>query len=173
MKTIVKTVVALAMLSGVAQAADKVNDQGLYAGAGLGVMATDDHGDAGLGLSLRAGAALDSVLKGLGIQFELNKSLSDPEHNYNNNFRDNDIEVLTLGTYATFDIAIPNTKATLRPKIGVILPNLDDNIDSRDVILSSGFGMTYAIDSSVRLYADYTVLGEAISNYSAGLEFKF
>lgn len=169
MKTIVKSVLALAMLSGVSQAAEKkVEDQGLYAGAGIGVMATDDNGDAGLGLSLRAGAALDKVLKGLGVQIELNKSLSDPERPNNR-----DIDVMTLGAYATFDIKIPDSRVTLRPKIGAICPNMNDDIDSRDFILSSGFGMTYAVESNVRLYADYTVLGESISNYSAGLEFKF
>jgi hypothetical protein len=94
--------------------------------------------------------------------------MSDPERRNNR-----DIDVLTLGTYATFDINIPSSKVTLRPKIGAIFPNMNDDIDSRDFILSSGFGMTYAIESNVRLYADYTVLGESISNYSAGLEFKF
>lgn len=172
MKTTVKIVLALTMLIGVSQAADtKTENQGLYAGAGLSVMATDDNGDAGLGLSLRAGAALDNTLKGFGIQIELNKSLTDPERN--NNARNNDIDVMTLATYATFDIAIPNSKVTLRPKIGAILPNLNDDIDSRDLILSSGFGMTYTVENNVRLYADYTVLGQSISNYSAGVEIKF
>lgn len=169
MKTTLKIVLALTMLSGVSQAADtKTENQGLYAGAGLSVMATDDNGDAGMGLSLRAGAALDDVLKGLGIQVELNKSLTDPENGNNR-----DIDVMTMAAYTTFDIQIPNSKVTLRPKIGVILPNLNDDIDSRDLILSSGFGMTYAVENNLRLYADYTVLGQAISNYSAGVEIKF
>jgi len=162
-----KVLLVLAILASAVYAEDPT-DQGLYAGAGFSVMATDDKGDAGLGLSLRAGIELDSVLKGFGIQAELNKSLSDPENRANR-----DIDVMTLATYATFDIEIPNSKLALRPKIGVILPNMKDDIDSRDVILSSGFGMTYEIESNVRLYADYTVLGEAISNYSAGIEIKF
>jgi len=162
-----KVLLALAILSSVIYA-DSTNGQGLYAGAGLGIMATDKNGDAGLGLSLRGGAALDNVLKGLGIQAELNKSISDPE--YRNGF---DIDVMTLAAYATFDINIPNSAVSLRPKIGAIFPNMNDDIDSRDLILSSGFGMTYAVESNLRLYADYTVLGEAISNYSVGVEIKF
>ena len=163
-----KFLLTLAVLASMTYAEDTVSDQGLYAGAGIGIMATDDNGDAGLGLSLRAGVELDDVLEGLGIQAELNKSFSDPE-----NGAGRDIDVMTLATYATFDIDIPSSNVTLRPKIGVILPNMKDDIDSRDVILSSGFGMTYEIEDNVRLYADYTVLGQAISNYSAGIEFQF
>ncbi len=166
-----KILIALAIFASTVYAQDSVaRDQGLYAGAGLGIMATDDNGDAGVGLALRAGVKLDNALKGFGLQVELNKSLVDPERGRSN---DNDIDVMTLATYATFDIAIPNSKVTLRPKIGAILPNLDDDIDSRDLILSSGFGLTYQIEKSVRLYADYTVLGEKISNYSAGVEVTF
>ena len=164
-----KVLIALSILASIVCAEDSVtDDQGLYAGVGFGIMATDDKGDAGVGLSLRAGAKLDNALKGFGLQVELNKSLVDPERHNNR-----DIDVMTLATYATFDIAIPDSKVTLRPKIGAILPNLNDDIDSRDLILSSGFGLTYQIEKSVRLYADYTVLGEKISNYAAGVEITF
>lgn len=166
MKKVLLTLLVLASIS-YAQEMDTV-DQGLYAGAGLGILATDKDGSAGIGLSLRAGVALDNTLKGLGLQLELNKSLSDPE-----NANSKDIDVMTMAAYTTFDIIIPNSKVTLRPKIGVILPNMKDDIDSRDVILSPGFGATYAIQDNMRLYADYTVLGESISNYSVGLEIKF
>ena len=169
MNTTLKTILALAMLSTLSFAEETAaKDQGLYAGAGLGIMATDDRGDSGIGLSLRAGVALDDALKGFGIQAELNKSLSHPETS-----RHTDINLMTLAAYATFDIEIPDSKVTLRPKIGAILPNLKDDIDSRHLILSSGFGLTYALEGNVRLYADYTVLGQAISNYSAGIEIKF
>jgi len=168
MNNILKVALAMSMLSGVSYAKGATTDQGLYVGAGLGIMATSKSGDAGLGLGLRAGVELDNVLKGFGIQAELNKSLSHPETANNK-----DINVMTLATYATFDIEIPNSKVTLRPRIGAILPNLKNDIDSRDFILSSGFGMTYKIQNNVRLYADYTVLGEGISNYSAGVEIKF
>ena len=170
-ETMKKILITLAVLASIVCAEDSVaDDQGLYAGAGIGIMATDDDGDAGIGLSLRAGVKLDNALKGFGLQVELNKSLVDPERGRHNN---NDIDVMTLATYATFDIAIPDSKVTLRPKIGAILPNLNDDIDSRDLILSSGFGLTYQIEKSVRLYADYTVLGEKISNYAAGVEVTF
>ena len=166
-----KILISMLVLTSIICAEDTAtDDQGLYAGVGLGIMATDDNGDAGLGLSLRAGVKLDNALKGFGLQVELNKSLVDPERGRNNN---NDIDVMTLATYATFDIAIPDSKVTLRPKIGAILPNLNDDIDSRDIILSSGFGVTYSVEKNVRLYVDYTVLGEKISNYSAGVEITF
>jgi len=168
MKNILKIALVMLMLSAVSYAKDVAADQGLYVGAGLGIMATNKNADAGLGLSLRGGFELDNVLKGLGIQVELNKSLSDPEAS-----NGKDVDVMTLATYAAFDIPIPNSKVTLRPRIGVILPNLQDDIDSRDFILSSGFAVTYTVQNNLRLYADYTVLGEGISNYSAGVEIKF
>jgi len=164
-----KTLLSLTLLASLMQAEElSTNDQGLYAGAGLGILATNKHGDAGLGLTLKAGVALDSVLKGFGLQAELNKSIIHPEYANNNN-----INILTTAAYATFDIEIPSTKLTLRPRIGLILPNLKDDIDSRNIILSSGFGATYAIEKNLRLYADYTVLAEEISNYSVGVEIKF
>jgi opacity protein-like surface antigen len=166
MKKLLLTLAILTSMS-YAQETDTVN-QGLYVGAGLGILATDDKGSAGIGLSLKAGVSLDETLKGFGLQLELNKSISDPE-----NANHKDIDLMTMAAYTTFDITIPNSKVALRPRIGVILPNLKDDIDSRDVILSSGFGMTYALQDNMRLYADYTVLGESISNYSAGLEIKF
>lgn len=163
-----KTLLALALLTSVSFAAEKSASQNIYAGAGLGVMATDRHGDAGLGVSLKAGTYLDEVLKGMGIQAELNKSLSDPE-----NRNERDIDVMTFALYTSYDIRIPNSEFTLRPRIGVVMPNLNDDIDSRDLILSSGFGVLYDLQDNLRLYADYTVLGEAISNYSVGVEVKF
>lgn len=163
-----KTLLALTLLTSVSFAAEKSAAQDVYVGAGLGIMATDNNGDSGLGASIKAGTYLDTVLKGMGIQAELNKSLSDPE--YGNG---REVDVMTLALYSSYDILIPNSEFTLRPRIGVILPNLNDDIDSRDVILSSGFGVLYDLQDNLRLYADYTVLGEAISNYSAGVEFGF
>jgi hypothetical protein len=159
---------ALTLLTSVSFAAEQSTSQNIYAGAGLGVMATDDNGDAGLGVSIKAGTYLDSVLKGMGIQAELNKSLSDPEHG-----NGRDIDVMTFALYSSYDILIPKSEFTLRPRIGAIMPNLNDDIDSRDLILSSGFGVLYDLQDNLRLYADYTVLGEAISNYSVGVEVKF
>jgi len=164
-----KIILSLTLLTALIQAEETtLNDQGLYLGAGLGILAADDNGKSGIGMSLRGGVSLDNVLKGLGAQIELNKSLSDPEY-----VTGYDIDVLTMAAYATFDIEIPNSQVTLRPKIGAIFPNMKDDIDSRDLILSSGFGMTYDLENNMRLYADYTVLGQEISNYSAGLEIKF
>lgn len=159
----------LAVLASVSYAQGAAStDQGLYAGAGFGMMQTIKEGDAGLGLSLRAGKGLDSVLKGLGIQFELNRSFADPETRSGR-----DIDVTTFATYATFDIDIPRSKVTLRPKIGLILPNLRDDINSRNLGFSSGFGMTYTLEQNVRLYVDYTVLAELVNNYTVGFEVKF
>ena len=165
-----KTLLALVLLASVTFAQDSTSRAtGLYLGAGASIMAINDKkGDPGLGMSIRGGLALDNVLKGFGAQFEINNSLIDPETRNNV-----DINVITMALYTTYDISIPNSSVILRPKIGAILPNIKDDIDSRNLILSSGFGMTYGLRSDLRLYADYTVLGSGVSNYSAGLEVKF
>jgi len=164
-----KTLLALTLLASASFAQDGASTTGVYLGAGAGIMTINDKkGDSGLGMSLRGGLALDDVLKGFGVQVEINNSLIDPETRNNV-----DIEVMTTALYTTYDISIPNSAVTLRPKIGAILPNMKDDIDSRDLILSSGFGMTYGLRSDLRLYADYTVLGSGVNHYSAGLEVKF
>jgi len=165
-----KILLALALLTSVSFAqSSSTQSTGIYLGAGAGIMAINDkEGDFGLAMSLRGGMALNHILKGFGVQIELNNSLIDPETR--NNI---DIDVMTMALYTTYDISIPNSGVKLRPKIGAILPNMKDDIDSRDLILSSGFGMTYGLRKDLRLYADYTVLGSGVSNYSAGLEFKF
>jgi len=142
--------------------------QSAYVGAGAGILAGSKDVDAGLGLSVRGGISLPSTIKGMGVQVELNKSVIDPKFKSFAKY-----DVTTLAAYTTYDIAINDSGFSLRPKIGVILPNLGDDIDSRDLILSSGFGATYKVQNNMHLYADYTVLGSAISNYSAGVEFSF
>lgn len=156
-----KTLVGMALLSSLCMA------QEAHVGAGLGILAVPDGADAGIGLTLKGGVALDSVLQGMGLQVELNKSLIDPEYG------PFDQDVTTLGAYTTYEIPLPNSQMALRPRFGVILPNLGDDVDSRDFILSSGFGAIYKVDAKMNLYVDYTVLGDSVNNYSAGLEIKF
>ncbi|MEA3523629.1 MAG: hypothetical protein U9R50_11745 [Campylobacterota bacterium] len=137
-----------------------------YAGAGFGFMATPDYPGAenGLGLTVKAGATgFVEVMPEIGALFELNKSLTGL----------NDADVLSLGAYASYDILIPNSAFAIRPKFGVIIPNAGDEIHSRDITFSSGIGGKMALSKQLDLYVDYVVLGEGVTNYSIGAEFKF
>jgi len=139
-----------------------------YVGGGLGFLATNSDGTNGLGVNLRVGAKIKEVpIEGFGVQTELVKSIIEPKsYGLQTN-------VLTMAAYTTYDIAVADTDVVLRPKIGLILPNAADDIDSRDVILSSGFGAKYAYTKEIDITADYTVLGERVSLYTLGVEYKF
>lgn len=142
---------------------------GLYVGAGLGVEAAPKDFDSGLGLALKGGIHLDQVLANLGAEVELNKSLSDPS------FGPVKIDVLTLAGYMTYTIKFPNSPLSVRPKFGVILPNLGDSksVNSRDFGLSTGIAGVLQINKNLNAYLDYTNMGEVINNYSVGVEFNF
>ncbi len=137
-----------------------------YVGGGFGYMvAPDYHGaENGLGMTLKGGATgFIAQMPGVGGQVELNKSLTGL----------NDADVLTFAGYLTYDIEIPGAPVALRPRFGLILPNAGDEIHSYDLTFSSGFGGVFRINKQLSAYADYTVLGEMITNYSAGIEFHF
>jgi hypothetical protein len=163
-----KKLTALAM--SVAVCTSLVADIKPYVGAGLGIMATPDQTGAknALGMSLRGGATgFVAMMPSVGMMFELNKSLT--ELSDYNQFED----ALTFAGYLTYDIIIPNSQFVIRPKFGVILPNASDEINSRDLSFSSGIGGKMLINEQIDVYVDYAVLGEAVTNYSLGVEFKF
>jgi hypothetical protein len=141
-----------------------------YVGAGVGIMATPDETGTknAMGMTVRGGATgFVDMMPSVGMMLELNKSLTDLS-DYNE-FED----ALTFAGYLTYDIIIPNSQFVIRPKFGVILPNASDDINSRDVTLSSGIGGKMVINEQIDIYVDYAVLGEAVTNYSIGAEFKF
>ena len=137
-----------------------------YVGGGLGFMATPDVSGAenGMGLTLQGGVTgFVDAMPEVGTQFELNKSLTGL----------NDGDALTFAAYVTYDIKIPGSQFAIRPKFGIILPNAADDINSRDMTFSSGIGAKMLLNEQLDLYVDYVVLGESITNYSIGAEFKF
>jgi hypothetical protein len=86
---------------------------------------------------------------------------------------DNNIDVLTLGLYTTYTIAIPNSPVSVRPKFGVILPNLSDDLNSRDVALSTGVAGLFNLNEQIDIYAEYVNTSESMNNYMVGVEINF
>jgi len=164
-----KTAVILtaALLSSTALFAQEQTN-GLYVGAGIGLEAMPEHVDNGFGLSVKGGVALDQVLKNFGVEAELTTSLVAPEYNSGKN-----IDVLTLGAYATYTIVIPNAPVSVRPKFGVILPNLADEINSRDVALSTGVAGLLKVSDQLNAYIEYVNTSEMMNNYMIGVEVNF
>jgi len=143
-------------------------NHGVYMGVGLGLEAMPKHVDNGLGLAVKGGIHLDEVLPHLGAEMELTTSLVAPEYKGGV-----DINVFTLGFYATYTIALPNTPIAIRPKFGFILPNLSDEINSRDFALSTGIAGVYTINRVFDAYVEYVNTSEAMNNYMVGFNINF
>ncbi len=140
---------------------------GFYVGAGIGVEAMPKEFDNGVGLAIKGGLNLDSVLKNLGLEAELTTSLSSPE------IANFSIDITTLGIYGTYTIDLPNSAFKLRPKFGVILPNLADDINTRDLAISGGLAGMYELNSQLDLFVEYVNTSEAMNNYMFGVVVNF
>ena len=168
MKKLTKTLLATALISTSAMAAEV----GFYAGGGLAFEAVPkiDNLKMGLGVVLRGGMTLDSVLEGFATEVELTKSMVDPKYDYG--FGTDKINVMTLAAYAVYRIPVTD-KIYVKPRFGVIFPNLGDDTNSRDITFSSGIGGGFTVMDHLDVYVDYTVIGETITNYAAGVEYHF
>ncbi|MGB6018920.1 MAG: outer membrane beta-barrel protein [Sulfurimonadaceae bacterium] len=177
MKKLTSALLATAVLSSGVMA----TEVGFYAGGGLAFEAVPDYGDwkMGLGVVLRGGMTLDAVLENFGAEVELTKSVIDPKLTYKSASQDN-VNVTTLATYAVYRIPVGN-KFYVKPRFGIIFPNLggeeysngDNVVNSRDITFSSGIGGGFTVMDHMDVYIDYTVIGESITNYGAGVEYHF
>jgi hypothetical protein len=174
-KKLTKALLATAVLSSGVMA----TEVGFYAGGGLALEAVPKGGDyypgwnMGTGLVLRGGLTLDSVLQNFAVEAELTKSIFDPKVNFKDGSGRDKVNVATLAVYAVYRIPVVD-KLYVKPRFGLILPNLgDDIVNSRDVTFSSGIGAGYTVMDHLDVYIDYTVLGESITNYGAGVEWHF
>lgn len=168
MRKLSKSLLATALLSSAVMA----TEVGFYAGGGLALEAVPANANLhmGLGAVVRGGMTLDSVLENFGIEAELTKSVIDPKMDWPTG--DVKINVTSMAAYAVYRIPVVK-KLYVKPRFGLILPNLGDEINSRDITFSSGIGAGYTVMDHLDVYVDYTVLGETITNYGAGVEFHF
>ena len=137
-----------------------------YVGGTLDFLATPDVPGAedGFGIGVRGGVkGFVPQMPQAGAMIETHKSLSGL----------NDGDLLSVATYATYDIHIPNTIVVVRPKFGLILPNLQDDANSRDFVFSSGIEGVLRITKELDINVGYTVIGEYINSYSIGVDFNF
>ena len=164
-----KFILVLSITLAIVSSAYAQNKQDVYVGGALGVMAVPDGADAGIGLALKAGFGLEGVLQHLAAEVEIQKSIMNPEYG------GVDVDILTLAGYAVYNIAIPSSQITLKPKFGVILPNLgdDESVNSRNYGFSSGLDVVLKISNEMNGYIGYTNLGENINTYNVGVEFHF
>lgn len=168
-KKIMAFAATVALASGASAAAQGAGKVGAYAGVGMAIEVPPKDWDAGVGLVVKGGYHLDMLLKNLSVEAELGKSIVDPEPPRSNN----DINVVTFGAYAAYNIDIPNSPFVVRPRFGLVFPNLGDDTHSYDVSISSGVAGIVEVTDLLDIYVDYTLVSETISNFGAGVEFKF
>ena len=180
MKKLTSALLATVVLSSGVMA----TEVGFYAGGGFAFEAVPSNSqdwEMGLGIVLRGGMTLDAVLEGFGAEVELTKSFVDPKVDYKGVADGHDrVNVTTLATYAVYRIPVVD-KFYVKPRFGIIFPNLggaeywngDEVVNSRDVTFSSGIGGGFTVMDHMDVYIDYTVIGESITNYGAGVEYHF
>ena len=183
MKKLIKVLLATVLMTNTVVAAEV----GFYAGGGLAFEAVpkndDNFGDWEMGIAvvLRAGMTLDSVLEGFAAEVEFTKSVLDPKRNFEGNLDAEKVNVTTLATYAVYRIPITE-KIYVKPRFGIVFPNLGGEqyegssrgvVNSRDITFSSGIGGGFTVMKQLDVYVDYTVIGESITNYGAGVEYHF
>lgn len=168
MKKII-SILVICGFAGVLSLSAAEESSGVYVGAGANVEAVpDSYNSSGIGMNLKVGAHIDQVLPKLGLEAEYTRSMSEPK-----NPASQKIKVQTVAAYLTYDICFKNSPMFVRPRVGVMLPNVGDKINSRDFGLSSGADVGVAISRSVSAYFGYTNMGETINNYTLGVEIYF
>lgn len=171
MKKMVALLSAFIVSTTLLVAKDDMGLSGVYGGVGLAIQAVPDGWDEhGIGLVLKGGMALPRLLDDLGAEVELTTSISDPQY-----VNGADVSILTLAGYMTYTIEIPGTQFAVRPRAGIILPNLgdSDSVNSRSLGLTTGIAGLITLNEQLDAYVDYTNLGENINNYTVGIELKF
>ncbi|MEN8146485.1 MAG: outer membrane beta-barrel protein [Campylobacterota bacterium] len=181
MKKLTTALLATAVLSSGVMA----TEVGFYAGGGAAFEAVPDNAGnykRGMAAVIRGGMTFDALLENFAAEVELTKSVIDPEVNqFNGVFTSQqNFDVTTLATYAVYRIPVGG-KFYVKPRFGIIFPNLggaeywngDSIVNSRDVTFSSGIGGGFSVLESLDIYIDYTVIGENITNYGAGVEYHF
>lgn len=193
MKKLAATLLTTAALTSALMAAEGMS---FYGGGGLAIEAVPDSFDKndnatlsmGTAIVLRGGMNLPMLLEGFGAEVELTKSVINPEYEYTYTDYDysgylpvsstrtekHDISIMTFAAYAVYTIPLGD-KFYVKPRFGIILPNLGDekSANSRDITFSSGIGGGFKVMEQMNIYVDYTVIGEFVTNYGAGVEYHF
>lgn len=170
MKKVIGFGTALVMASALSLSAAQQNDMGsIYVGAGIGIEAVPTQYDSsGTAMSLKIGTKLDYLLSKLGGEIEYTKSIIEPKSSATNK-----VDVQTVAAYLTYDINFKNSPIFVRPRLGIMLPNSGDKINSRDVGFSSGADLGVSLNKRTDAYLGYTNMGETINNYIVGIEYRF
>ena len=144
-----------------------------YANIGVGLLDTNRVDNIGIGPVFRMGYLFRDLSNSFGIEIEANPmraDLKDEDNNYYHSDRDMG---LTLASYIVYNFEIPETEFTIRPKAGIVFPNLGDNVYHDSSSLGYGLNVIYNFKEDLGLYVGYGSFGTSVHQYSAGIEVLF
>jgi len=154
----------------------------IYADLGMSVMDTDYMNNTGFGPMGRLGYLFGDKANSFGIEAEANPLMVDMDGGDNNNDgnhngsgygpSDRDI-AFTIGTYLVYSYNIPNTKFYLRPRAGVVWPNLGDNIYKDSSSFGYGLSVLYNFKNNFSGYVSYGSFGSGVNGGSVGISVDF
>ncbi len=180
MKRVLSTVAISALLSTGAVAGE------LYGSIGA-ALTTVGSLDSGVSVVAMGGMKMDQVTPGFAVEVEVSQTVSDPSDSYSGygSSAEWELSILGVGAYAVYHFVIPDTKITVKPRLGLnyqswsydyssssIYGGYGASADATDTSLSFGLGGNYAINDKMQVYVDYTDKGDS-ENLGAGLQMSF
>ncbi len=121
---------------------------------------------------------------GIDVELELTKSLGDASTSDTYPFVGTitlDASYMTLAGYAVYTMPLQD-KLDLRARAGLLYedvsvtassPLVTVSGDGTDIGLSFGVGLNYALNDSMNIIADYTIIEQDISHLAIGAQFGF
>lgn len=144
-----------------------------YANIGVGLLDTDSIDNVGAGPVFRLGYLFSDVSNSFGIEAEANPMRVDIKDDGNRYYHSDRDMGLILASYLVYNFEMPNTQFTVRPKAGIVFPNLGDNVYQDSSNFGYGLNVIYNFKDDLSFFVGYGSFGHSVNQYSAGLEVFF
>ena len=151
-----------------------------YGSVGISVVDTDEIDGSGVGPLVKLGHFFGDSKNAFGIEIEANPMRADMEDDHNSTYGGGYSSsggmggdfALTFGTSIVYNYNIDNTGFSIRPKVGVLFPNISDDIYKDSTAFSYGGSVLYDFGGADG-YISYDTFGSGTNRYSLGVAFKF
>ncbi|PHR54179.1 MAG: hypothetical protein COA44_14120 [Arcobacter sp.] len=164
--------IKIVIVSGLLLCATSVYAQSMYADLGIGVLDTNKIDNQGVGPMARFGYLFSDPSNSLGIEVEANPMTVKTEDNNGNNHNDRDMAIV-LGTYLVYSYQVGDSQFSLRPRIGVVFPNLGDNLYKDSGSFAYGLSALYKFNDDLSGYISYGSFGSSVNHVSVGISIGF
>ncbi len=155
--------------------ATNLNAGSVYVDMGMSVLDTDAMDNTGFGPIGRLGYLLGDKDNSFGLEAEVNPLMVDMGNdNSSSGYGPSNRDIaFTIGTYLVYSYNIPSTKFYLRPRAGVVWPNLGDNIYKDSSSFAYGLSVLYNFRNNFSGYISYGSFGSGVNGGSIGISVDF